>query len=103
MSEHLHHACKVMVRKVSTEAGLRLREHLRGVKALGFADDDAFDVGSNCCRRAMAIDVVVAARLKGFHEGALAAIAQSDDLKGDAFGVRMNDLGNLECAHLAHV
>ena len=33
MSEHLHHAGKIVVRETSTQAGIGLRQHLRGLKA----------------------------------------------------------------------
>ena len=56
-----------------------LREHLRGLKAFGFADDDLFDVRGDDRRGAVAVDVVVAAGLKRFHESALAAVTESDD------------------------
>src|SRR5213080_4812833 len=45
VAEHLHHAGEVMVRQVAAQAGVGLREQLRGLEALQFADDDLSHMG----------------------------------------------------------
>ena len=44
MAKHLHHAGQVMMLQAAAEAGVGLRQHLRGKKSIGFADDNLFDV-----------------------------------------------------------
>src|SRR5262249_22569921 len=103
VTEHLQDAGKIVVREAAAEAGVGLREHLRGLKAFGFADDDLADMRSDDGGRALAIDVIFAAGLEGFYESALAAVAQGDDGQHNGFGISVNDFGNFESAHFAHV
>jgi len=103
MAKHLHHAGKIVVCEAAAEAGIRLREHLCGLKAFGFADDDVFDVRCDDSGRALAIDVIVAAGLESFHEGALAAVTESDDGQSGILGVGANHARDVECAHFSHV
>ena len=79
VAKHLHHAGKVVMRQVAAEAGVRLRQHLRGLKTFRFADDDLLDVRGDDRGRTVPVDVVVAAGLKRFHQRALAAVAEGDD------------------------
>ena len=44
LSEHLEHTGKIVMGEAATEAGISLGEHLRGLEALGFADDDVANV-----------------------------------------------------------
>ena len=103
VAEHLHDAREIVVREAAAEAGVRLRQHLRRLKSFRFADDDALDVRGDRRWRGLAVDVVVATGLKSFHQCALAPVAQGDDLESSVLRIRVNDFGNLESAHLAHV
>ena len=103
VAEHLENAGKIVVREAAAEAGVGLSEHLRRLKAFGFADDDVANVSGDDRGRARAVDVVVAAGLEGFHESALAAVAESDDGERGVFGIGVNDFGDFESAHFAHV
>ena len=44
VAKHLHDAGKIVMGEAAAEAGVGLRQHLGGLKAFGFADDDVFDV-----------------------------------------------------------
>src|SRR5207245_5015084 len=79
VTEHLHHACKVVVCQAAAETGIGLSEHLRRLKALRLADDNLLHVGGDNSRGAVAIDVIVAPGLKSLHERSLASIAARDD------------------------
>src|SRR5579863_3242854 len=91
------------MREAAAEAGVRLRKHLGGLKAFGFADDDVADVGGDDGGRTGAVNVVVATGLKRFHESALAAVTESDDGHGGVFGIGADHAGDVEGAHFAHV
>jgi len=78
MSQHLHHAREVVVRQVAAETCVGLGEHLRGLKALCFTDDELLHVGGNDRRLPVPVDVIVAAGLKCVHQRALASIAKRD-------------------------
>ena len=103
VAEHLHHAGEIVVSEAAAEAGVRLREHLRGLEAVGFADDDLFYVTGDGAGSEFAVDVVVAASLVGFHQSALRAVAEGDDGHGGVFCVGADDAGDVESVHLAHV
>jgi hypothetical protein len=75
LAEHLHHTGKIMMSQASAEAGVGLIQHLRGLKAFGLADDDLFYMRGDSGLRAVPVDIVVAAGLKRFKQGALAAIS----------------------------
>ena len=51
----------------------------------------------------MAVDVVVATRLKCFHQSFLAAVAHRDDRQICVLYVCPHDFRQFECAHFAHV
>src|SRR5580704_12973361 len=91
------------MREAATETGVGLGEHLRGLKTLGFADDDVANVSGDHCRLPPAIDVIVAAGLEGFHKSALAAVAESDDWERGVFGIGVDDFRDFQRAHFAHV
>src|ERR1700745_1894966 len=103
VAEHLHDAGKVVMGEAAAETGVGLRKHLRGLKAFGFADDDVANVRGDGGGWASAVNVIVATSLERFHEGALAAIAESDDRKRSVFRVGANQAGDIESAHFAHV
>src|SRR5438105_9582464 len=103
VAEHLHHAGEVMVRQVAAQAGVGLREQLRGLEALQFADDDLSHMGGDDAGLTAAVDVIVASRLKCFHQRTLAAVTKSHDGETGAFRIRANDPSDFECTHLAHV
>jgi len=103
VAQHLHDSRQVVVGQIAAKTGVGLVEHLRGLKPFGFADEDLLDVGGNDRGLAVAVDVIVAASLKCFHQRALAAIAKRDDRKIAVLCVRTNDPGNLQCTHLPHV
>src|SRR5260370_5220729 len=101
--KHLHYAWKIVVSEAAAEAGVRLREHLRRLKAFGFADNDIFDVGGDHSRRTSAVNVVVTTGLERFHERALAAVTQGDNGHCGIVCVGANHARDIECSHLAHV
>ncbi len=77
--QHLHDAREVVVRQVAAKTGVGLVQHLRGLKPFRFADENLLDVGSNNRGLPVAVDVIVAASLKCFHQRALAPIAKRDN------------------------
>ena len=40
VAEHLHDAGEIVMGEIAAKAGIRLAEHLRGLKAFGFADEN---------------------------------------------------------------
>src|SRR5450432_990872 len=92
-----------MMQQAAAQAGVRLCQHLSGVKALRLTLNNLSDVRRNRGWWAVPVDVVIASSLKGFHQRALAAVPDGDDRKLIIFWIGMNDAGDLECAHFAHV
>src|SRR5713101_8503278 len=102
VTKHLHHSREVMMRQVAAEAGVGLRQHLRRLKALCFAEQDLFHVCGNDCGLLVAVDVIVAAGLECLHQRPLASISERDNRKVGVFQVRVNDFRHLQSAHLPH-
>ena len=92
-----------MMSQTSAEAGVGLIEHLRGMKAFGLADDDLFHMRGDRRWRAVPVDIVIASGLKRFQQGALAAVSYSNDRQSRILGVGVNNVGNFESVHFAHV
>src|SRR5258706_469828 len=103
VAQHLHHAREVVVRQVGAEACVGLGKHLRGLKPLRFADDDLFYMGGDDRGLPVAVDIVVAAGLKCFHQRALTSIAKRDNGQIGVLRVRVNDSCNLQSTHLPHI
>src|SRR5579872_1616885 len=89
--------------QAAAEACVGLCEHLCPLEAFGLADDDVTNVRGDDRGLALAADVVIAAGLKRFHEGALTAVAESDDGEIRVFRIRLDDVCDFESAHIAHV
>jgi hypothetical protein len=53
--------------------------------------------------RLVPVDVIIAAGLECFHQGALAAVAERDDWQSYVLGVGADDSCDFECAHFPHV
>src|SRR6202167_6292108 len=79
LPKHLQDAGKIVMRQAPAKARVGLREHLRRLKAFGLADDDVANVRRDDGGLALTVDVVVAARLKRFHESAPAAVGESGE------------------------
>src|SRR5712691_489131 len=93
----------VVVRQIAAEASVGLRKHLRGLKPFRFADQDLLYVRGNDRGLPVAIDVIVAASLKCFHQRALASISKRDNGQISVLWVRVNDSRNLQSTQLPQV
>ena len=87
---------KVMMRQAAAEAGVGLCEHLRRLKSFGLADDDVADVRCDDRGLALAVDVVVAARLESFHQSGATTVPESDDREIRVFRIGFDDVCDFE-------
>src|SRR5487761_220088 len=87
--EHLDHTGQIEARKVAGQCCDRARHHLGRLKTFHPAENEGADVSSNIFGAASAVDVIVAAAAKCFHERLIASVANSNERNIRRFRVGM--------------